>query len=237
MQRFSELSQKHRDDRGDKWVRILQRFIELSQKHRDESTFMIEVEKVLVSELPPSWENERDRILQGISKLRQKHRDDRKPFLIEVCTHVLHKFASDEYASDELPQPPAWRDEEAVREFVASKIEGWPLLWEYPKPSPPARTGKRGRPKISEELRRAKNPIHDAADQFYMIREVLKDFYPHESRATIHERALTFAAENSCLPEHLQRRKKDRRRVPSQTLAEHLQRRKKDRRRVPLRWD
>jgi hypothetical protein len=203
MQRFSELSQKHRDE----WVPVFQRIIELS---RDEGTFMIEVAKVLASELPPSWEDKRDRIMQRISELS---RDDRSMFMIEVAK----LFVS--FASYEPEQPPAWMDEKRVACFVDQKIDGWPLLWEYPKPSPPARTGRRGRPKMSEELRRAKNPIHSAAEEFYMICRVLRQFYPSKSRSTIRNRAITLAEErNSVQPEsldtHLRRTKKNRRRVP-----------------------
>ena len=206
-----ELSQKHRDS----WVPAFVRISELSRG--DWSMFLDEVAKVLVRELSPAWEDKRDQIFQRISELS---RDDRGMFLEEL----VKMFGS--FASYEEPEqkPPAWKNEEAVWEFVASKIEGWRLIWEYPKPSPPSRTGRRGRPKISEELRRAKNPIHDAADQFYMIHEVLKEFYPHESRAVRRERALTFAAENNWP-------------VRSTTLAEHLHRNRKNRRRVPLRYD
>lgn len=207
MQRFSKLSQKHRDD----WVPVFQRIIELSRDNRD--MFLVEVAKVLARELSPSWKDKRDQIMQRISELS---RNDRGMFLEEL----IKMFGS--FASYEPEQPPAWMDEKRVACFVDQKIDGWPLLWEYPKPSPPARTGKAGRPKKSEEQRREKNPIHSAAEEFYMIREVLRQFYPSKSRFAIHQRALELAAGRNS-------------KVTPNSLNTHLNRRKKDRRRVPLR--
>jgi hypothetical protein len=131
---------------------------------------------------------------------------------------------------DELPHPPAWLDEERVACFVDHQIEGWPLLWEYPKPPPPARTGRRGRPKMDEELRREMNPIHSAAEEFYMIRQVLRQWYPTKSRDAIHNRALTLAAgRNSAV------HSRNKHPVTPNSLHTHLNRTKKNRRRVPLR--
>jgi hypothetical protein len=45
--------------------------------------------------------------------------------------------------------------------------------------------GRPGRPKLSEEERRAKNRVHDAADEFAVIRDMLRYLYPERCSAEI----------------------------------------------------
>jgi len=206
------VNQKYRDD----WVPVFERVIKLNP---DEGTFMIKLANVL-SELSPAWEDYRPRIIQRISALSH---NDRSTFMIEVAK-LFMSFAS--YKPDK--PPPAWMDEERVACFVDDQIEGWPLLWEYPKPPLPARTGKAGRPKTSEEQRREMNPIHSAAEEFYMIREVLRQWYRKPPRA-IHQRALELAAARNA------GRTPSGRVVRPDSLDAHLNRTKTNRRRVPLR--
>jgi hypothetical protein len=51
---------------------------------------------------------------------------------------------------------------------------------------------KRGRPKESEDKRRARTPSHDAADEMEIIKVVLKRFYPDQKN--IRDRAISIAA-------------------------------------------
>ena len=75
---------------------------------------------------------------------------------------------------------------------------------------------------MGEELRREMKPIHSAAEEFYMIRQVLGQWYPTKSRGAIHNRALTLAAGRNSA-------------VTPESLNTHLNRTRKNRRRVPLR--
>jgi hypothetical protein len=51
------------------------------------------------------------------------------------------------------------------------------------------RKGERGRPKMSRNERRAKNPAHDAAGEFPMIREILRRHYSKQPSKQISDRA------------------------------------------------
>jgi hypothetical protein len=53
--------------------------------------------------------------------------------------------------------------------------------------------GQPGRPKMSEEKRRASNPIHDAAGEFPLIKKILKQYYPTQSAGHINDRAEAIA--------------------------------------------
>ena len=79
--------------------------------------------------------------------------------------------------------------------------------------------GQRGAPKKSEEERREQNPVHDAADEFPIIRSFVKRLWPEQKEADVRERASTFAAARNgvkdveTLSTHLNRPKNDRRRI------------------------
>jgi hypothetical protein len=79
--------------------------------------------------------------------------------------------------------------------------------------------GKPGRPKMTAEERRAMNPVHDAADMVPEIADILRRFYPEQTPAQIHGRALSIAAgmkrvkSAETVKLHLNRAKNDRRRI------------------------
>jgi hypothetical protein len=81
------------------------------------------------------------------------------------------------------------------------------------------RTGRiRGAQKKDEYTRRALNPIHNAADEVPLIKDILKELYPKQSTSRIRERALWIAVQRhggrvTTLAKHLDRPKKDPRRV------------------------
>jgi hypothetical protein len=83
------------------------------------------------------------------------------------------------------------------------------------------RTGKLkrgGRPKMSKEERRAHTPIHVAAREFPAIRDILKQWYPEQSKKVIRERAEKIAAERNhikfeTLKDYCERSKDDRHRI------------------------
>jgi hypothetical protein len=67
--------------------------------------------------------------------------------------------------------------------------EGWRLLSE-----PPVKPKRRpGRRKQTEHQRRAKNPVHDAADRVAAIEGVLQDLFPEQPRKDVFDRACAFA--------------------------------------------
>lgn len=82
---------------------------------------------------------------------------------------------------------------------------------------------KRGRPKSTDEERRALNPVHDAADMVPAIEHILLQRYPEEV-ALVKDLARAFAerlvgkddpeSAGSKVSHHLNRSKKDRARLP-----------------------
>lgn len=78
--------------------------------------------------------------------------------------------------------------------------------------------GKQSRPPMTDEERRAKNPIHDAADLVDTIESVFRRFYEDVRASKRKARAIDFAAniagvERDKLHHHTRRGKTDRRRV------------------------
>ena len=75
----------------------------------------------------------------------------------------------------------------------------------------------RGRPKLTEEERRAMNPVHDAADAVEPIRCILANRYPERSKREILNRAIEIAQRlhgvRTDFATHLRRPKRDKRRV------------------------
>jgi hypothetical protein len=57
--------------------------------------------------------------------------------------------------------------------------------------------GERGRPKLSADERRAMNPVHDAADEFYAIKNILKRLYPKQPSDQIEYRAERIAQDRA----------------------------------------
>ena len=57
--------------------------------------------------------------------------------------------------------------------------------------------GQPGRPRMSREERRARNPIHDAADEFLVIKSILRHHYPRQSVAQINLRAEKIAQDRA----------------------------------------
>jgi hypothetical protein len=73
----------------------------------------------------------------------------------------------------------------------------WTLISEFLTGERNIRTGRLkgepGRPKMSREARRARNPVHDAADEVDMIVGILRQFYPWQEREQVRERAAEIA--------------------------------------------
>lgn len=83
--------------------------------------------------------------------------------------------------------------------------------------------GEPGRPRMSEERLRASKAVHEAAEQFFIIREVLKRDYPGQSKADIRDRAMLLVEEltgvlQKTLANYLDLPKK-RRRLPYRILG------------------
>ena len=57
--------------------------------------------------------------------------------------------------------------------------------------------GQPGRPRMSREERRARNPVHDAADEFLVIKSILRHHYPRQSVAQINLRAEKIAQDRA----------------------------------------
>jgi hypothetical protein len=57
--------------------------------------------------------------------------------------------------------------------------------------------GQPGRPRMSREERRARNPVHDAADEFLVIKSILRHQYPRQSVAQINLRAEKIAQDRA----------------------------------------
>jgi hypothetical protein len=79
--------------------------------------------------------------------------------------------------------------------------------------------GERGpRRKLADE-RRATNPVHDAADAFPIVLELLRHAYPEQAQAALRDRALqitadlNFRTDAEALNVHMRRSKNDRRRL------------------------
>jgi hypothetical protein len=78
----------------------------------------------------------------------------------------------------------------------------------------------RGRPKLTADDRRAASPVHDAADVFSEIKDILTCLYPEQDHRQLRDRAIAIAAQHkgvapSTLAKYLGRPKKDRRRLTS----------------------
>jgi hypothetical protein len=64
--------------------------------------------------------------------------------------------------------------------------------------------GKVGRTKMTQEEKEAKNPLHNAAAEFRIIKRLLREHYPSEPYSEIRERALELAAQRASVePERL----------------------------------
>jgi len=77
---------------------------------------------------------------------------------------------------------------------------------------------KPGRRKMTDDERRAINPIHDAADDVPFIKAILKNDWPNQTPEDIRDRALAITAK--------------RHRVKEETLARYLNSSKRHRRRL-----
>jgi hypothetical protein len=73
--------------------------------------------------------------------------------------------------------------------------------------------GRPGRPKLSEEERRAKNRVHDAADEFAVIRDILRYVYPERSSAEINLRAEEIAQDRARIKTSVHNLRKRRRKT------------------------
>jgi hypothetical protein len=76
---------------------------------------------------------------------------------------------------------------------------------------------KAGRPKLTDRERRARSPIHNAADDFRVARAILRQLYPEQLKDQIDDRAFSVAAQMhktgvETLRDHLRRSKRDRHR-------------------------
>jgi hypothetical protein len=75
------------------------------------------------------------------------------------------------------------------------------LAAEFVRGARDPRTGKprrgRGRPKMSSAERRARNPIHDAADEFDALRDIVRALYPGQSAEQINGLAERVAQERT----------------------------------------
>jgi hypothetical protein len=87
--------------------------------------------------------------------------------------------------------------------------------------------GKPGRPRDSEEQLRQNTSVHEAAEQFFIIRDILDHDYPKRSKADIKDRAMLLAEElngvtDAALVKHLKLTKSERinkRRLPYRVLG------------------
>jgi hypothetical protein len=57
--------------------------------------------------------------------------------------------------------------------------------------------GKAGRPRMSETARRARNPVHDAFDDFEVIKAILARLYPKQGAKDIKDRAEKIAQDRA----------------------------------------
>jgi hypothetical protein len=76
----------------------------------------------------------------------------------------------------------------------------------------------RGRPRLTYEERRANNPVHNAADDVPIVRNILRRLYPKQLKKQIDDRAVSVAAKlhkikGKTLRYHLKRPKSDHRRL------------------------
>lgn len=120
--------------------------------------------------------------------------------------------------------PPSWCDRSDVRAWlrrrldaepiaifaqgltVASPVIGAPRLW------------INGRPPMTEQQRRARYPVHDAAALALKIEAWLRESYPDQPAGEIRDLAIEVAAR--------------RKGVAEQTIINHLRRSKRDRHRI-----
>jgi|RhiMetdeSRZDD1v2_1073273.scaffolds.fasta_scaffold35305_6 hypothetical protein len=59
------------------------------------------------------------------------------------------------------------------------------------------RKRNRGRPRKTEEQRRAMNPVHDATDEVLLIEQILSEHYPEQNNRQIRDRALQIVERRS----------------------------------------
>jgi hypothetical protein len=83
--------------------------------------------------------------------------------------------------------------------------------------------GEAGRPPMSEEQLRESRAVHEATEQFFIIREVLERDYPQQSKADIRDRALLLAEELTGVAQETIKNYRDlpkkRRRLPYRVLG------------------
>ncbi|MCS3521849.1 hypothetical protein [Bradyrhizobium elkanii] len=118
---------------------------------------------------------------------------------------------------ERLGRPPLRKDRLISRQFSA---ETWAIIRDSLLGK---LSGKRGRPKMTNEERREHNPLHDAADMVPSIESILHQRYPDQSARQLKDRAHAFAerlmgiddpdSAGSKVSKHLERSKKDRGRL------------------------
>jgi hypothetical protein len=168
----------------------------------------------------------------------------------DVVPHWSDVEAQREYVYNQIEGWPLWRPytphpseqeravEAALRgepEQLAALIlqpnpqlepDTWKLVAEFVKGERNPLTGRRkgevGRPPESKELLRENSAVHEAAEYFFIIREVLARNYPLQSKANIRDRAMFLAAEPNITQETLENYlnlPKRRRRLPYRILG------------------
>jgi hypothetical protein len=127
---------------------------------------------------------------------------------------------------------------------VTLSSDNWDLIIEFLEGKRSFKSGKekgrRGRPKMSPNERRAATPTHDAADFVPIIIKILCRMFPDQPAKNIRNRALIFAERIGKVKSHQQKKQKKQKkprelaepREPGGTLANYYRRGPKDRRRV-----
>jgi hypothetical protein len=79
---------------------------------------------------------------------------------------------------------PAWENEEAVIElFRDEEMREWiSSEWPWLEDVPPPRTGKKGRPKMSQAEKERSHPTHRAASMVALAKFILSYLYPEQRR-------------------------------------------------------
>jgi hypothetical protein len=89
--------------------------------------------------------------------------------------------------------PPCYMPGEVNPMVATLSPATWNLICEFLTGQRNPRTGRckgeRGRPKMTAEARRKQTPTHDAADEFLVIRDILRRLYPEQSAGDIRDRA------------------------------------------------
>lgn len=147
---------------------------------------------------------------------------------------------------------PKWRDEDGVALFVSERMMRIEEMRDWSWDIDPdgdeaaqiavaaAKDGTRrkmGRPKMSEQERRAKYPVHDAAEIVPDIKAVLKNQYPDQNAKDINDRACKIAAETVNLDDNDRWRPvlgsvRPRSKATAEKVMKYLSRPKRDRRRI-----